>query len=177
MCLWFFKMLPTEPLEQSDIWHVFFFNGCVFFCWICVWDQSISLFFGVWKVHMQISTPFYFPLFPLSALRPWVFMRWRAMERQVGLLSVIKQQCPTNTTTQINIQNITVQIWLSLQLHRSLNLLHVFVLHQLGNISGSYIYNYNPDDTNKHLYDNKKSLCFCTIKVETVQQPTSNSIH
>lgn len=69
------------------------------------------------------------------------------MERRVGLLSVIKQQCPTNTTTQINIQNITVQIWLSLQLHRSLNLLHVFVLHQLGNISGSYIYNYNPDDT------------------------------
>lgn len=125
---------------------MFFLMG-VFFCWICVWDQSISLFFGVWKVHMQISTPFYFPLFPLSALRPWVFMRWRAMERRVGLLSVIKQQCPTNTTTQINIQNITVQIWLSLQLHRSLNLLHVFVLHQLGNISGSYIYNYNPDDT------------------------------
>ncbi len=43
-------------------WHLtcFFLNGCVFFCWIGVWDQSISLCFGVWNAHMKIPPPFIF---------------------------------------------------------------------------------------------------------------------
>ncbi len=134
-------MLPTELLEQSAIWHVFFLMGVCFsvelVCEINPYHCALESETLTWKSHPLLFSSA--PSLCAEALSVY--------EVESDGASSWPAVCPTNTTTQINIQNITVQIWLSLQLHRSLNLFHVFVLQQLGNISGSNIYNSNPDDT------------------------------